>query len=114
MTGAPQRRGVSPHPESEERQGMRWEEAFFRTAEGNRYGSAWGRWGISHGNGRRYIVYLLAGARLTEFDRLRCARRFCERIDKLTDWSRPHAELISDKELGRAMHRVALNIAGTR
>ena len=64
---------------------MLWEPAVFLTAEPNsRYwGSAWGRWGIRHACGRRYVVYLIGGARLTEFDSLRCARRFCEAIDGL-------------------------------
>ena len=95
---------------------MLWEPTAFRTGEPNsRYwGSAWGRWGIRHARGRRYVVYLICGARLTEFDSLRCARRFCEAIDGLTDWSRPDADLRADHELGLALHRAALHITGGR
>jgi hypothetical protein len=94
--------------------GCKWDEALFQTGEGPRYGSAWGRWGISHRRGRRYVVYLIDGARLTEFNSLRCARRFCEAIDGLADWSRPQAELSEDRELGLALHRLALKITGGR
>jgi hypothetical protein len=35
----------------------------------------------------QYVVYLIGGGFLTEFDRLACARRFREAIDGLTDWA---------------------------
>jgi hypothetical protein len=91
-----------------------WEPAAFRTAERGCWGSVWGRWGIQHTRGRRYVVYLIGRARLTEFDKLRSARRFCEAIDGLTDWSRPDAELSADRKLGLALHRAALRITRAR
>lgn len=91
---------------------MNWELTFFRTTEGRRGGSCWGHWGIWHRSARRYIVYLVDGPRLTEFDSLQCARLFCEAIDGLTDWSRPHADLFADRKLGRAVHRAALRVTG--
>jgi hypothetical protein len=91
-----------------------WEPAAFRAAEGRVWGSMWGRWGIRHARGRRYVVYLIDGARLTEFDSLAHARRFCEAIDGLTDWLRPVAEIGADFELGLALHRAALRITGGR
>jgi hypothetical protein len=93
-----------------------WEPAAFLTAErGRRYwGSVWGRWGVRHAGGRRYVVYLIGGGRLTEFDRLALARRYCEAIERLTDWSKPAAELSADCELALAMHRAALRITGGR
>lgn len=78
------------------------------------WGQRVGTLGIAHARGRRYIVYLIGGKRLTEFDSLRCARRFCEAIEGLTDWSRPQDELAADHDLGLAMHRVALRITGGR
>ncbi len=90
----------------------RWEAAFFRTAHhGYLWGSIWGRWGIRHARGR-YAVYLLGGKRLTEFDRLSCARRFCETVEGLTDWSRPEAELAANDELALTVHRAALRVTG--
>lgn len=60
-----------------------WERAASRTAERepHYWGSAWGRWGIRPARGRRYVVYLIGGARLIEFNSLGCARLFCEAID---------------------------------
>lgn len=92
----------------------KWEEALFQTDNGARYGCVWNRWGIHYRRGRRYIVYLIGGRRLTEFDTLRCARRFCEGSERLTDWSRPIFELYADHQLGLAMHRLALNITNSR
>ena len=86
------------HPERDRR--MNWELTFFRTTEGRRGGSCWGHWGIWHRSARRYIVYLVDGPRLTEFDRLQCARLFCEAIDALTDSSRPHADLFATGRSG--------------
>jgi hypothetical protein len=77
-------------------------------------GSASGRWGIRHARGRRYVVYLIGRARLTEFDSLRSARRFCEAIDGLTHWSRPDAKLRTDREFGLAVHRAALRVTRGR
>jgi hypothetical protein len=91
-----------------------WEPAAFRAAKRRYWGTMWGRWGIQHARGRRYVVYLIDGARLTEFDSLRAARRFCEAIEPLADWSRPHAELSADDALGLALHRTALRITGGR
>ncbi len=89
----------------------RWKPAAFRIAGDQwRWGSIWGRWGIDHARGRRYVVYLIDGARLTEFDRLRCARRFCEEIDGLADWSRPG----DDPALALKVHRAALRVSGSR
>lgn len=93
----------------------KWQDAIFRTAtRGYLWGSIWGRWGIHHARGRRYIVYLLGGKRLTEFDSLACARRFCEAIEKLADWDRPENELSADHELMLAIHRAALRVTGGR
>jgi hypothetical protein len=91
-----------------------WEAALFCAVDGRHWGSVRGGWGISHRQDRRYAVYRIGGLRLTEFDNLRCARRFCEAIDGLTDWSRPHAELIADAQLGLALHRAALRVTGGR
>jgi hypothetical protein len=93
----------------------KWDLAAFPSAAGPRVGSAWGRWGIAYARrGKQYTVYLVGGGRLTEFDSLRCARRFCEAIDGLADWSRPQTELSKDRALGLALHRLALKITGGR
>ena len=93
-----------------------WEAAVFLTAEDDRprCGSVWGRWGVARRGRGRYVVYLIGGPRLTEFDRLRCARRFCEAIEPTADWSRAHAELSADEALGLALHRTALTVTGGR
>ena len=94
-----------------------WHESFFCTADSSRHrreGTAWGRWGVEHAGEDQYVVYLISGPRLTEFDNLGCARRFCEAIDGLTDWSRPHTDLVADKELGLAVHQAALRVTGAR
>jgi hypothetical protein len=51
---------------------------------------------------------------VSQFDDLKAAKRFCAAINELTDWSRPLPELQADPELGRAMHRLALDITGVR
>jgi hypothetical protein len=90
---------------------MTWERAVFRTTGHERMGSVWRRWGVSHARGR-YVIYLIGRRRLTEFERLAHARRFCESIDGLTDWERPDAELTADSGLGLKLHREALRISG--
>jgi hypothetical protein len=95
-----------------------WEPAVFLTVERGeavrRWGSVLGRWGVAYLGSGSYVVYLIGGPRLTEFDSLRCARRFCEAIEPLADWSRPHAELSADNTLGLTLHRTALRITGGR
>jgi hypothetical protein len=49
-----------------------------------------------------------------EFDLLRIARRVCEVINRLADWSRPAADLAADREMGAAPHRTGLRLTGCR
>ncbi len=101
-----------------ETSGDRWESALFpvKIADGRseyRLGCVWRNWGIVYVPGRWYrVTHLASGRRLTEFDRLRIARRFCERIDKLADWSSTEAHL--DPTLGPQVHRAALDLTGAR
>jgi hypothetical protein len=83
-------------------------------AAGYRHGSIWGRWGIYKAGRLFAVVHIPSGAVLTCFDRLRIARRFCEAIDPLTDWSRPGEELRLDDDLGQLLHREALRLTGRR
>jgi hypothetical protein len=91
-----------------------WEAAIFRAGAGNLFGSVWGRWGVEHRPRRRYVVYLIGAGRLTEFKRLAAARRFCEAIEPLADWSNPTAAASADPTLVLRMHRIALKITGSR
>jgi hypothetical protein len=77
---------------------------------GWRYGSFWRNWGIRYR--RKWVVtHLPSGRRLTEFDKLRIARRFCEAIDELSDWSSPTP---STKSVGHGIRRIALHLTGSR
>jgi hypothetical protein len=92
-----------------------WIWGYFRIGRSDpamrRYGCGWRSWGIHNAGRKRYIVtHRPSGKRLTEFDDLRCARRFCEAIDELTDWSVEHL----DPSIGLAIHREALRITGRR
>jgi hypothetical protein len=77
------------------------------------YGSAWRNWAIHYRRPRAFIViHLPSGRRLTEFDRLAIARRFCEAVDWLLDWSVDNP--VINPELGLLMHREALRLTGAR
>jgi hypothetical protein len=97
---------------------MRWEWALFRvattTGPKHVYGSVWGHWGVARSAEKWYVVtHLPSGCRLTQFETLRIARRYCEAIDGLTDWSTlaPPAE---DLQRGLLLHRAALRVTGGR
>jgi hypothetical protein len=96
-----------------------WKSMLFRVdftdgTSGHRLGCAWGAWGIVYVLGRRYrVIHRPSGGRLTEFDRLAIARRFCEAIDPLTDWSVKDPPR-DDKELVRAIHRAAMRLTGSK
>jgi hypothetical protein len=97
----------------------RWEWTWFRQPGENPdhrvYGSCWHRWAVCRsGKDQNRVICRLNGRALTDFDSLRIARRFCEAIDELTDWSRPPDDLASDRELGLAMHRIALRLSDAR
>jgi hypothetical protein len=93
-----------------------WEAVFFGAAAANGscpcHGSAWHNWGIHYGGRKRYVVIHLPSAqRITEFDRLRIARHFCEEIDRLADWS---IIPTNPRELSLQMHRIALQLTTAR
>jgi hypothetical protein len=95
----------------------RWEWCAFRTltedGHRHRWGSAWRTWGVFRaGAGRFVVTHIPSGRRLTEFDRLAIARRFCERIDSLADWGAPEPK--NDPALGVLLHRAALVVTGAR
>jgi hypothetical protein len=74
------------------------------------FGSIWRSWFVHHGRGRRYaVLHIPSGTSLTEFDRLRRARRFCEAIDELADWSTSEPRI--DAGLDLLLHRAALRVA---
>jgi hypothetical protein len=109
--------GLRPDPDNAARK--RWEWALFRisTADNQayRYGSCWRRWGIFRTADRWCrVTHLPNGQALTEFDVLRIARRFCEAIDGLADWSQSPAELQADKVLQLQVHRTALRLTGAK
>ena len=94
----------------------RWEWGAFAisTTAGRRYryGSFWNQWGVHRTADKWFVVtHLPSGRRLTRFDRLRIARRFCEAIDRLADWS-AIAEM--DRGLALQVHRAALTVTGAR
>lgn len=96
----------------------RWEWCLFSisTSDGprHRYGSAWRTWAISrYGRGRFVVTHLPSGLRVTEFDRLAIARRFCERVDALADWNTPNPPN-SNPNLSLRMHRIALDLTGAK
>ena len=100
----------------------KWEEGAFAVANASgelrlslsgRYGWFWANWGIHRVSGRWYrVVHLPSGRSLAEFDRLRCARRFCEAVNGLTDWSRQQPG--DDDDLKLAVHRAAMRVTGAR
>jgi hypothetical protein len=95
----------------------KWEWCLFRVATeaggAYRYGSAWRSCGIHYRpRGWFVVVHLPSGRRLTEFDRLAVARRFCEAIDQLADWSTTGPAITP--ELGIQAHREALRLTGAR
>lgn len=99
----------------------RWEWGAFRTATSDggaayRSGSFWGAWGVYKvARQRTFVVtHLASGCRLTEFDSLAIARRFCERIDGLTDWQAQTADTSPDPDLVLQVHRAALAVTGAR
>jgi hypothetical protein len=75
-------------------------------------GNAWRYWGIYRAaDGDYVVIHLPSLRRLTQFERKAHARRWCEAIDNLTDWSRlpPESEA---RSLSLQMHRKALHITG--
>jgi hypothetical protein len=97
---------------------MRWEWGLFTisTTSGLKhvYGSVWGQhWGIHRSADKWFVVtHLPSRRRLTQFDRLRIGRRFCETIDGLTDWDTPTPSAATDLQL--QIHRTALRLTGSR
>jgi hypothetical protein len=93
----------------------RWEElAIQRDRQIVFFGDVWRHWGIRRDSaGGDYVVtHLPSLRRLTQFARKSHARRWCEAIDRLTDWSRVPPE--SERErLGPQMHREALRVTGS-
>jgi hypothetical protein len=94
----------------------RWEGGLFGISTKNGlkpvYGSVWGHWGIHRSAEKWYVItHLPSRLRVTEFETLRIARRYCEAIDGLTDWSTPTP---SAEDLQRRMHRLALRLTGSR
>jgi len=77
-----------------------------------RYGSYWRSWAVHRSAEKRFIVtHLPSGCRVTEFDSMRIARRFCEAIDELADW----AELPPPDDraaISLQMHFIALRLSG--
>ena len=87
----------------------RWEWALFRAGDRNYYGSCWRHWGLHRtADGWDRVVHLPSGRSLTNFDRLRIARRFCEAIDGLADWSKVGSQIDTAGRL--QMHREALRL----
>lgn len=78
------------------------------------YGSSWQHWAVHRiARARFAVTHLPSGLRLTEFDRLAIARRFCERIDGLIDWNTPTPPT-DDAAVGLRLHQAALNVTGAR
>lgn len=83
------------------------------------YGSVWRTWGIHRPQRGEYVVtHLPTGRRvvshhLAAFDELRIARRFCETIDGLTDWSEPDPAAYGPELLSR-VQRAALSLSRAR
>jgi hypothetical protein len=90
-----------------------WEWALFRAVDRSYYGSCWRHFGVYRtADGWHRVVHLPSGRSLTDFDRLRIARRFCEAIDLLTDWSKVSPQIDDAGKL--QMHREALRLTGAR
>lgn len=91
----------------------RWDLALFHVGGDRRSGWAWESWGVYRAGRRRYVtVHLPSATRLPEFGSLATARRWCEAIDNLVDWSRLGAADLATHDL--AMHRIALRVTGRR
>jgi hypothetical protein len=94
--------------------GWEWGAFAVSTTAGRRYryGSFWNHWGVHRTADKWFVVtHLPSGCRLTRFDRLRIARRFCEAIDCLADRS-----AIAEMNHGLALqvHRAALTVTGAQ
>jgi hypothetical protein len=78
------------------------------------YGSTWRTWGIYYRRTDRVfcVCHLPSGRRVTSFDLLSHARRWCEAIDGLADWE-PEEPSVG-REIQLELHRLALQVAGTR
>jgi len=97
----------------------RWEWRLFavstRAGRQHRYGSVWNHWGVHRTPDKWFVVtHLPSGCRLAQFDRLRIARRFCEAIDRLADWSAVPEINWVNRGLALQVHRAALNITAAR
>jgi hypothetical protein len=94
-----------------------WKWAGFRTDTPAgpllRYGSVWHVWGIFYHRTDRgfHVCFIPSGRRLTSFELLRHARRWCEAIDGLADWS---AENPFARGVSLRMHQLALQVTGAR
>ena len=98
-------------------QGVRaWKSALspVRRADGSRgYRRSWSwrSWTvIPVGDGWYRVVHQPSG--ITEFDSIAIARRFCERIDPLADWSVPDPS--ADPALGTQLHLAACAVTGSK
>jgi len=105
-------------PRQQEQDAPVWQSALFpvRWADGSsgyRLGCSWRTWSIVYLPGRWYrVVHQPSGRRLTEFDRLAIARRFCERIDPLADWSVPDPS--TNPALGIQLHLAACAVTDSK
>src|SRR5271170_6974711 len=93
----------------------KWECGLSRPAAGGPYRYFTFMWkccGIKKRGSDFIVFHLPPGRHLTTFDRLRCARRWCEHINTLLDWHVPDPH--PDKSTFLAMHRAALEITGAR
>jgi hypothetical protein len=97
-----------------------WESAVFgiTTPEGRKpiFGSVWRSWGVykRRSEASWIVVHLPTGCRLTQFHGLAIARRFCERIDGLTDWKAIDPTAEADGGLFLQVHRAALAVTGAQ
>jgi hypothetical protein len=91
-----------------------WEElAVFRDRKVVFFGDVWGHWGIRLEQGEYEITHLPSLGIVTRFELKARARRWCEAIDSLTDWSTlpPERERAA---LSLKMHHEALRITRVR
>jgi hypothetical protein len=92
----------------------KWTWCAFRAApiagSEHRWGSARRNFGVHRAAAGQFVVIHLPSSRpLKEFTRLRFARRFCEQIESLADWS---GSPRITRKLDRALDIVARRIAG--
>jgi hypothetical protein len=104
----------------------KWEWCAFHlgpeSTDRRRCGWAWEVWRISGRRGEWTVYHVPSGKRVTSFtgtrdrrgtfEARRLAKRFCEEIDGLADWSGP--DMPASATLGLRLHRIALRIIGGR